>query len=169
MLNLDVSWRWTPKLLEEVWKSFLEAINESLEESTKKKQVRLWSKNLDWWSAEIGRIGARIDGGGRNPVAAAVAWKEAHPDMTDPAAQYFIGRLAPGRLYRNPLGLLECVDGIEPRPPDDADGPLAHETPLPKALVQKITGGGWRALCPEIYRAMISALIGEHKRDRPSK
>ena len=58
--KIETPLEWTPKLLEEVWKSFLEAINESLEESTKKKQVRLWSKNLDWWSAEIGALRRKL-------------------------------------------------------------------------------------------------------------
>ena len=69
---------------------------------------------------------ARVDGRGREPVPAAVPRQEDEPHLVNRARQELIRRLAPGRIDRDPLRLLQRADLVETGSAEDADHPFTH-------------------------------------------
>ena len=71
-------------------------------------------------------IGAGVELGGRDRVAAAVAGQEDEAHPLDPPDQQVVRRRAPGSVDREPLRLLQRVDRVEAGAAHYADHPLAQ-------------------------------------------
>ena len=93
-------------------------------------------------------------------MPASVPRQKADANMPDLAAQDFIGRLAPRRLNRDPLRIFEGIHGIEPRSPDDADRPIAHE--FSSSRIIPTIANGW-ALRPFVSSPLAVDDVPAHR------
>src|SRR5882724_1340797 len=71
-------------------------------------------------------VGAEVQLGRREPVAAAVAWEEDDTAVLELAGAELVGGIAEGRAHPAPADVRQSFQLVEPAAADDADGGAVH-------------------------------------------